>query len=116
VIRSPDIDRAVAFYECIGLRFQKHSHGNGPLHYASESNDFVFEIYPLRNQEDVTNKTRFGFRVDDVDSIVETVAQLGATIRTPPADTQWGRRAVVNDLDGHTVELVATTRYVQIGG
>jgi catechol 2,3-dioxygenase-like lactoylglutathione lyase family enzyme len=116
VIRSPDIDRAVAFYECIGLRFQKHSHGNGPLHYASDINHFVFEIYPSRNQDDVTHKTRFGFRVNDVDSIVDNLAQLGATIRTPPNDTEWGRRAVVNDLDGHTVELVGSTRHVQTGG
>jgi lactoylglutathione lyase len=112
VIRSHDIDRAVAFYECIGLQFHKHSHGNGPLHYASDTNQFVFEIYPSRNEEDVTNKTRFGFRVDDVDSIVDTLAQLGATIRTPPTDTEWGRRAVVNDLDGHTVELVASSSSV----
>lgn len=25
---------------------------------------------------------------------------------TEPTDTEWGRRAVVKDFDGHTVELV----------
>lgn len=47
VIRSPDIDRAVCFYEVLGLSFEKHAHGNGPLHYACESDGFVFEIYPV---------------------------------------------------------------------
>ena len=29
VIRSEDIDRAVVFYQAIGLSFRKHSHGPG---------------------------------------------------------------------------------------
>ena len=30
----------------------------------------------------------------------------GAEVVTPPSDSEWGRRAVVKDLDGHIVELV----------
>ena len=46
VIRAEDIDRAAAFYGLLGLEFQKHRHGSGPEHYASEERGIVFEIYP----------------------------------------------------------------------
>ena len=106
VLRSPDIERASTFYSQMGLLFTKHAHGNGPEHYASSVNGFVFEIYPARSADDTTTETRIGFNVDDVDSVVGMLLEAGATLRTPPADTEWGRRAVVHDLDGHIVELV----------
>jgi predicted enzyme related to lactoylglutathione lyase len=106
VIRSPDINRAVRFYEAIGLSFTKHSHGNGPEHYASETAGFVFEIYPARNSA-ATTDTRIGFRVADVDHVIVSLSEIGATIRAEPTDSEWGRRAVVCDFDGHVVELVS---------
>lgn len=106
VIRSPDIDRAVTFYEAIGLTFTKHSHGSGPWHYTSEQCGFVFEIYPARDASEITAATRVGFAVDCVDSTVQRLVDLGATIRSRPSDSAWSRRAVMLDLDGYTVELV----------
>ena len=106
VIRSKDMERAVAFYEMLGMSFSKHSHGKGPMHYASDEHGFVFEIYPARSESDDTTSTRLGFQVADVDCVVNRISASGATIRTSPADTEWGRRAVVRDFDGHTVELV----------
>lgn len=106
VIRSPNIDRAVTFYQRMGLPFLRHSHGKGPEHYASDVDGFVFEIYPQKNAEEITTNTRIGFNVNDVDGIVELLREAHAIIVTEPTDTEWGRRAVVKDFDGHTVELV----------
>ena len=106
VIRSPDIDRAVTFYETIGMLFERHSHGKGPEHYASETCGFVFEIYPQRNGSANTANTRLGFSVDSVDDILGLLESLDVEVVSPAKDSQWGRRAVVRDLDGHTVELV----------
>lgn len=106
VIRSPDIERAVTFYEQMGMLFVRHSHGNGPEHYASDICGFVFEIYPQRNADDGTTNTRLGFNVDDVDGVIDLLREIDVTIVTQPTDTEWGRRAVVKDFDGHTVELV----------
>jgi predicted lactoylglutathione lyase len=66
----------------------------------------VFEIYPLTARSQPTTGMRIGFRVDSVDEIVPFLAKIGAEIVTPPTDSEWGRRAVVKDLDGHVVELV----------
>ena len=106
VLRSPDIDRAAEFYRQLGLLFTKHSHGSGPEHYSSSVCGFVFEIYPSRDENDVTNNTRIGFSVDSVDGCLELLEKLNVDVVSPAKDSEWGRRAVVRDLDGHTVELV----------
>jgi len=106
VIRSPDIDRAVTFYQQMGMLFDRHSHGKSPEHYASDICGFVFEIYPQRDADDMTTNTRIGFNVDDVDGVIDLLREIDATIVAEPKDTKWGRRAVVKDLDGHTIELV----------
>lgn len=106
VLRSPDIDRAARFYSQMGLVFTRHSHGTGPEHYSSEVSGLVFEIYPSTSKSQPTVGTRIGFSVDSVDQIVSLLSQIGAEIVSPPADSEWGRRAVVKDLDGHVVELL----------
>jgi lactoylglutathione lyase len=106
VLRSPDIERAAKFYREMGLLFTRHSHGSGPEHYTSEVAGMVFEIYPETAKSLPTTGTRIGFIVDSVDSVVRELTAIGAVVVTPPTDSEWGRRAVVKDLDGHTVELV----------
>jgi catechol 2,3-dioxygenase-like lactoylglutathione lyase family enzyme len=107
VLRSADIHRAAKFYRSLGLQFTVHSHGSGPEHYASEVAGFVFEIYPVSAKSGPTTGTRIGFTVDSVDSLIPLLKEVGAEIVTPPSDSEWGRRAVVRDLDGHVVELLA---------
>ena len=46
-----------------------------------------------------------GFRISNLDQTIATLEQSGAKIISPPKDTPWGRRAVVDDPDGHRVEL-----------
>jgi lactoylglutathione lyase len=105
VIRSANLDRAVAFYRILGMRFTQHSHGNGPEHYTSETADLVFELYPLTSRQTPTISMRLGFQVDDLDELVMELGAIGVKILTPPQDSPWGRRAVVQDWDGHTIEL-----------
>lgn len=106
VLRSPDIDRAADFYRQMGLLFTRHSHGTGPQHFSSEVSGIVFEIYPLTATSPPTTGTRIGFRIDSVDEVVPMLVELGAVVLTHPTDSEWGRRAVVKDLDGHVVELL----------
>ena len=106
VIRSTDIERAVRFYESLGMVFGRERHGAGPEHYASAMGGFVFEIYPRRSEADSTLATRIGFHVDDVDGLVETVRREGLEVVRGPFDREDGRVAVLKDFDGHTVEIV----------
>jgi hypothetical protein len=70
----------------------------------------VFEIYPATTKYPSTAATRIGFGVDSVDEITRLLSELGAEVLTPPCDSEWGRRTVVKDFDGHVVELTEQDR------
>ena len=106
VVRSPDIERAAAFYSRLGLRFVRHRHGSGPEHLSAELGGSVFELYPEVANEPATSGTRVGFSVPSLDSAIAALSEHPGVIISPPKDSPWGRRAVVADPDGHRVELL----------
>jgi lactoylglutathione lyase len=108
VIRSADLDRAERFYRVLGLSFERHRHGTGPVHLAAQPypGGYVFEIYPASAKAGPTTGVRIGFSIDAVDAYLDALVEAGGTIIQAPADSEWGRRAVVADPDGHRVELV----------
>lgn len=107
VLRSADPHRAVEFYRTLGLAFTLHAHGSGPEHYSADLSGTVLEIYSHTAKSSPTTGARIGFVVESVDQLIPSIAALGAQIVSPPADSEWGRRAVVKDFDGHTVELLS---------
>ena len=40
-----------------------------------------------------------------VDAAVMRLQEIGVEVISTPKDSPWGRRAVVDDFDGHRVEL-----------
>ncbi len=106
VLRSPDMERSAEFYTCLGLRFTRHQHGNGPEHFAAELDGGVFEIYPQAGDGPSTLGTRIGFSVRSLDEAVGALGTYPGSIISPPRESQWGRRAVIADPDGHRIELV----------
>ncbi len=110
VLRVADIDRSAAFYQLLGFEFSKHAHGTGPQHYASDADGFVFELYPATAEQGVSSSTRIGFAVANVDDAAAKLSSFSdAKLVTAAKDSEWGRRAVVADPDGHRIELVAAT-------
>ena len=106
VLRSTDPEYSARFYSLLGLRFSRHRHGNGPVHFAAELPGSVFELYPLSSDGVSTLGTRVGFCVPSVDDALTALADFPSAIISPARDSEWGRRAVVADPDGHRVELV----------
>jgi predicted enzyme related to lactoylglutathione lyase len=106
VILSTDIHRAVSFYKLLGLEFTLHSHGSGPAHYASITQQYVFEIYPEANGTVSTTDVRLGFLIREIDALVDSLRKASATVISEPRVSEWGRRAVLRDFDGNTVELL----------
>ena len=98
--------RASAFYSRLGLEFSQHQHGSGPEHFAAELGSGVFEIYPLSPNGPSTLGTRIGFSVPSLDSTIAALADCPEAILSPPKDSEWGRRAVIADPDGHRIELL----------
>lgn len=106
VIKVSELERSAKFYSALGLKLSKHSHGGGPVHYTYEESGHTFEIYPARDRETTATSVRIGFSVPSVDDLMDIVVRAGGTIRVLPKDSEWGRRAVVTDPDGHALELV----------
>lgn len=106
VVRCSDIARAAAFYSRLGLQFTQHRHGKGPEHYAAELGDGVFELYPMAPDAPSTLGTRVGFSVSSIDDVMAALADFPEAIISAAKDSEWGRRAVLADPDGHRVELL----------
>jgi lactoylglutathione lyase len=106
VIRSVNLEESVKFYQMLGLNFEKHQHENGLEHFASNIGQATFEIYPQTARMGATTGTRLGFQVLDVDSLVIRLQKADVTVITKPSVSEWGRRAVVVDPDGHRIELI----------
>ncbi len=93
-------------YEMLGFVFDYHQHGNGPFHYASEINGFVFEIYPLTKSMTIAdNSIRLGFEVENLKNVVDQLKSTNWTILSEVKETKWGLTALIKDLDGRKVEL-----------
>jgi lactoylglutathione lyase len=106
VLRSSNLERAVAFYSCFGLQFTKHRHGTGPEHFSAELSGCVFELYPESVNGPSTLGSRIGFTVTSVDAAIAALKEFPAAVVSPAKYSEWGRRAVVADPDGHRVELL----------
>lgn len=107
VLRTPDLARAADFYTCLGLHFTRHRHGTGPEHLSAElPGGTVFELYPQKADGPATTATRLGFRVSSLDAILASFADFPGALLSAPQDSEWGRRAVVADPDGHRIELL----------
>lgn len=105
VLRAKQPAKLAGFYSKLGLEFKLEQHGAGPGHYSSEKGGAVFEIYPMENETASTRNTRIGFVVDSLDPIINSVGAEGAVLSVP-RDSEWGRRAVIVDPEGHKVELL----------
>ncbi|MFK7969274.1 MAG: VOC family protein [Bacteroidia bacterium] len=107
VLNTHDVQALVTFYTKIGLTFTEHKHGKGPVHFAYEAQerDFVFEIYPLPNHQNVDATTRLGFGVENLDSLISGLKSNGILIDSEPKEQPWGYVAVALDPDGRKVEL-----------
>lgn len=110
VIRAHDIDRLAGFYSLLGLSFQRHRHGAGPEHLSSNLGGAVFEIYPARGPNEGTTCARLGFVVASLEGTIRRLREVNATILSDPRDSEFGRRAVVQDFEGHKVELYEAPR------
>lgn len=107
VIRVADLGAARRFYEALGLDPQVEQHGTGPEHLSCVKHGIVFEIYPRQAGTKSTAAVRIGFSVPALDShFLSKLRGSGAEFVSEPGDSEWGRRVVLRDPDGHRIELV----------
>jgi lactoylglutathione lyase len=90
----------------LGFHFKKQQHGKGPFHWSSNLGGAILEIYPVSSEKNVDSATRLGFEVDGITSKLDSLRSIGTEIISEPKESEWGLRAVVQDPDGRSVELL----------
>ena len=106
VVKTSQPSVLASFYEQLGLKFDNHRHGTGPLHYAASIDDVVFEIYPLpKHKVEADNTLRLGFTVNNLDELIGRLKESGIKIDKDPTMTEWGYVSIIQDLDGRKIEL-----------
>lgn len=109
VLRTSKMQETLAFYRAFGFAFSEEQHGSGPIHHSTQIGSSVLEIYPGDAAEPMNRKasgaTMLGFAVESLDNTLQALEKLRATVISAPKDSPWGRRAVVVDPDGRSVEL-----------
>jgi hypothetical protein len=106
VIRSDDMHSLAAFYSAIGLSLVKHDHPPCGEHYSTVDGSCVFEICQRKANQGTTTDIFFGLNVPSVDRAVESAMTNQGTVVRSPEDSEWGRTAIIRDLDGHRVMLI----------
>jgi hypothetical protein len=86
-------------------------HGNGTVHFAAEVGGMHFAVYQTDPSSERPPRWRNagnvfpGFYVDSLDDALAAVAGLAVDVFIEHDVCPWGCRAVVEDPDGHAVEL-----------
>jgi len=97
VLRCGNIEKSKEFYSSLGMKFTKEKHGFGPVHFSSEFNGLVFELYPVKSKK--VDNLRLGLEIPDLVKIVNKLNILeeyeynSVTVR------------VIVDPDGRKIEL-----------
>lgn len=110
VLKVHNIERSKNFYSQFGFIFQSEQHGNGPQHYSCNINGLIFEIYPASTDlNNLTQNIRLGFQVKNLPQFIEHLIDIEKII-LQPQQTSFGFRAVIQNHDGHIIELTETSK------
>ena len=91
VIRTNQPKALADFYTLLGMKFRYHRHGNGPYHYSTESDGFVFEIYPLtKSMTKADGNIRLGFDISNLEKVINELKDTDWVIKSDIKETEWG--------------------------
>jgi lactoylglutathione lyase len=104
VLRCIDIERTRAFYECLGLQFERHRHGDGPEHLTAVDDwAIVIELYPA-TERNPADRCGVGLGVANPEKAIMALRSNGFD-PGPIEQRPWGPSFVVRDPEGRRVEV-----------
>jgi lactoylglutathione lyase len=114
--RTSDLDRALAFYEILGLRLTEKTElqkGKATLAFVEppEGNFALELVYNWGKDDAYEGGERFGhfaFEVDDIDGLLPRLVAGGGAVQREPFLLEGAapRLAFVADPDGNSIELI----------
>jgi lactoylglutathione lyase len=111
VLQSFDIQRLAAFYTAVGIGLSEittmtvDGQLTEPMRYAANVGGVEFTIRQSEPCQEPVRSVNIGFRIHDLDAAILRVTAMGGQILSPVHETAYGRRTVLEDPDGHRVEL-----------
>lgn len=117
MLRTGNLERAVAFYQMLGMRVLRttdrpeHKYSLTFMGYDSEENSAVLELtfnYGVETYELGTAYGHVAIAVDDVAAVCATVAAAGGVVSRPAGPVKGGSTiiAFIKDPDGYAIELI----------
>lgn len=107
-LNTPNLQNMVRFYEILGCQFNKVSVSIGGEFFRSSLAGFELSLTSIQSANNgLYPKVMMGFRVNNLDSKVKLLASIpGVIMILDLTDMPDGRKAIVQDPDGHSVELL----------
>ncbi|MBC7370071.1 MAG: VOC family protein [Bdellovibrionaceae bacterium] len=99
----------IRFYEILGCKFEKVKISSGGELFRSCIEDFELSLMSIPSAEKtIFPKVMMGFRINDLDEKVAKLNMIpGVMTILDPTDMADGKKAILQDPDGHSVELLA---------
>lgn len=114
--RTSDLDRALAFYEVLGLRLSRKKElqkGRATLAFIEprEGNFAIELVYNWGRDDPYDGGARFGhfaFEVEDIDALLPRLVAAGGSVERQPylLEGTGPKLAFVADPDGNSIELI----------
>ncbi|MCI0886138.1 MAG: VOC family protein [Chloroflexi bacterium] len=101
-VYTEDLDKMLDFYEAVlGVKPQDHGDWR-PFNLARST----FSVHAGGAPEDHPPGFSVSIEVDDIDAALAQCEAHGARVLEGVSDEAFGRRAVIEDPDGHTLHLL----------
>ena len=104
---TTDVDRLRQFYEA-GLGVKPAGQSGHWLPWSLSGATFALHGTEGEPSPDLLQRWNLSFEVDDIDAAVARFEGRGAKVLRGVADVEFGREAVLQDLEGRTFWLIST--------
>ena len=109
-VNTPNLQNMIRFYEILGCKFEKVKISVGGELYRSCIEEFELSLMSIASAEvGKFPRVMIGFRVEDLEEKVDKLNLIpGVMTILDPTDMADGKKAILQDPDGHSVELLAS--------
>lgn len=107
-IMTPQLQDMLAFYRIIGFDFVAQKVDKGSELFRAHQESLEFSLYASQQvAKSQTPSLQLGFKVSNLEEVVRNLAKIpGVHCILDPMEMPDGKRAIVLDPDGHSIDLI----------
>ncbi|MGZ3743716.1 MAG: VOC family protein [Pseudobdellovibrionaceae bacterium] len=108
-VNTPNLENMIRFYEILGCQFSKVKVDIGGEIFRSRLDGVELSLMSIKSvQKSEISKVMMGFKVNNFESKLKLLALVpGTLLILDPSDMPDGRKAIIQDPDGHSIEIMA---------